>query len=210
MNSVLLADFQFLTRQGIASLIGSIPSFNIVREITDSSKLEEAIDELRPDITVLDISGKDNNLIATLEQIKKKYTGRFLIISNTQNKQSVQRLISIGVKGIVTKDCSKEEITNALIAVSQNNRFFCNKILDLVIEDQNNRMNCDPTSLSPREYEVLTFIAKGNTTNQIADQLFLSVHTVNSHRKNILKKLNVKSPAELISYAIQSGLLKNI
>lgn len=206
-TSVLLADFQFLTRQGIASLIDAIPDFEIVHQISEPNELEEAIERIQPVITVLDISDKDNDLLSTLEKIKQKSEVRFLIISNSQNKQSIQRLLGMGIKGIVTKNCSKEEITSALIAVSQNNRFFCNKILDLVVEDQNSRDNCEATNLTPREYEVLALIAKGNTTNQIADKLFLSVHTINSHRKNMLKKLNIKSPTELVVYAIQSGLV---
>lgn len=206
--SVLLADFQFLTRQGIATLIGSIPDFKIVGEVNKSSELEAAISQMRPDLTVLDISDKDHELISALERIKQNSKVKFLIISNSQNRESIQRLLKMGIKGIVTKNCSEEEITNALLAVSENNRFFCNTVLDLVVENQDERENCEPTNLSPREFEVLTLIAKGNTTNQIAEQLFLSVHTINSHRKNILKKLNMKSPTELIVYAIQSGLVK--
>lgn len=208
ITSVLLADFQFLTRQGILSLIQSIPGFQIVHEVNDSAELEEAINKFQPDITVLDVSGRDNNLLSILEKIKSNSDITFLIISNNPNKESIQRLLNMGIKGIVTKECSEEEITNALNSVRMNNRFFCNKILDLVIEDHDNKID-KHTNLSPREYEVLTLIARGNTTNKIADQLFLSVHTVNSHRKNILKKLNVKSPAELIAYAIQSGLVNN-
>lgn len=206
-TTVLLADFQFLTRQGIASLVQSISGFQIIHEINDSSELKKAIDQFQPDLTVLDIPDKDSPIISILEEIKQHFDGKFLIISNNQNRESVKRLLNMGVKGIVTKNCSEEEITNALNSVSNNNRFFCNKVLDLVIEDQSEKTQREPANLSPREYEVLMLIAKGNTTNKIADQLFLSVHTVNSHRKNILKKLNVKSPAELISYAIQSGLV---
>ncbi len=69
--------------------------------------------------------------------------------------------------------------------------------------------DCEPTNLSPREFEVLELITKSMTTAQIADELHLSVHTINSHRKNILKKLNLNSPAELIVYALETGLVKN-
>jgi DNA-binding NarL/FixJ family response regulator len=206
-TSVLLADFQFLTRQGIASLIQSISGFQIIHEINDSSELKGAIDKFQPDLTVLDIPDKNSPIISILEEIKQKYAGKFLIISNNQNRESVKRLLNMGVKGIVTKNCSEEEITTALHSVSNNHKFFCDKVLDLVIEDQDKKKLVDSANLSPREYEVLMLIAKGNTTYKIADQLFLSVHTVNSHRKNILKKLNIKSPAALISYAIQSGLV---
>jgi len=94
------------------------------------------------------------------------------------------------------------------LVVAQGNRFFCNNILDLVVENPDNEEDCEPTNLSPREYEVLEWITKGKTTAQIAEELHLSVHTINSHRKNILRKLNMRSPAELIVYAIESGLVK--
>ncbi|MFT7031776.1 MAG: DNA-binding NarL/FixJ family response regulator [Cyclobacteriaceae bacterium] len=209
-TSVLLADFQFLTRQGIASLIDSIPGFEIIHQINKSTELKKAIEEIEPDLAILDISGSDKALLTDLKEIKKTSSAKFLIISNSQNKESIRRLIDIGIKGIVTKNCSEQEITSALVSVNKNERFFCNKILDLVIEDQNNKDQIIATKLTTRELEVLKLIATGNKTNQIAKNLFLSVHTINSHRKNILKKLNMKSPIELVAYAFQNGLIKSL
>lgn len=206
-TSVLLADFQFLTRAGIRLLIEGLPDFNIIKQVDDAKELALSINKEKPDIVVLDVSNNDSSLIEELEEIKKKSEPAFLVISNSQNRESVQKLISIGIKGIVTKNCSEEEITNALKAVSQGNRFFCNNVLDLVVKGNNEEDNCEPTNLSPREYEVLKLITKGLRTNQIAENLHLSIHTINSHRKNILKKLNLKSPAELIVYALESGLV---
>ncbi|MEP1095308.1 MAG: response regulator transcription factor [Cyclobacteriaceae bacterium] len=208
-TSVLLADFQFLTREGIRLLIEGLPEFNIVKQVDDAKELALCINQEKPDVVVLDVSNNDSSLIAELEEIKKKPGPGFLVISNSQNRESVQKLISIGIKGIVTKNCSEEEIKNALRAVSQGNRFFCNNVLDLVVKGNNEEDDCEPTNLSPREYEVLKLITKGFKTNQIAEKLHLSVHTINSHRKNILKKLNLKSPAELIVYALESGLVKS-
>ena len=209
-TSVLLADFQFLTRQGIASLIASIPGFQITHQINKPSELKQAINEIKPDLAILDISGSDKALLTDLKEIKKTSSTKFLIISNSQNKESIRRLLDIGIKGIVTKNCSEQEITSALVSVNKNERFFCNKILDLVIEDQNNKDQIIATKLTRRELQVLKMIATGNKTNQIAEDLFLSVHTINSHRKNILKKLNMKSPTELVAYAFQNGLVKSL
>ncbi len=207
-SSVLLADFQFLTRQGIASLINDLVDFNVIAQIEEPKELAESVSRLKPDIVVLDVSDNDTFLIGEIEEIKSKEASSFLIISNSQNKQSVQRLLSMGIKGIVTKNCSEEEITNAIKSVASGNRFFCNTVLDLVVGNED-ADDCEPTNLSPREFDVLRLITKGFKTNQIADELHVSVHTINSHRKNILKKLNLKSPAELIVYALESGLVKS-
>ena len=208
-TSILLADFQFLTREGITNLINKLPEFEVKKHIDDPVHLADAVDEEAPDLVVLDVSNHDDYLVGELEKLKAKSNETsYLIISNSQDKASVQRLLSMGIKGIVTKNCSEEEITNAIKSVAKGNRFFCNNILELVVAGENEEYNCEPMNLSPREYEVLKLITKGLKTNQIADSLHLSVHTINSHRKNILKKLHLKSPAELIVYALESGLVK--
>lgn len=207
-TSVLLADFQFLTRQGIVSLIDSIPDFQISHQISESRELKRAINQIKPDLVILDVSGTDNQLITDLVELKQNSKTKFLVVSNNQNKDSIRKLLDMGIKGIVTKNCSQQEITNALVSVSNNKRFFCNKILDLVIEEQNSEDDIIPTKLTKRELEVLKLIATGNKTNQIAELLFLSIHTINTHRKNILKKLNMSSPTELVVYAINNGLVK--
>jgi len=118
-------------------------------------------------------------------------------------------LLDMGVRCILTKGCSKQEILNAIHSISKGNRFYCNRILDQVMtRSESDEVTCEPADLSPREFEVLQLITKGKKTVDIADQLNISIHTINSHRKNILKKLNLKSPAELIVYAVESGMTK--
>ena len=204
---VILADFQFLTRKGISALIHAIPGMQLVRQVEHEDELEKAIGEVLPELAVVDIHGKENILIPQIERAKTFSDTSFLVISNTQNRESIQRLLNSGVKGILTKNCSEEEITNGLIAVSKGSRFFCNTVLEMMIDSEGEDEDCEPTNLSKREFEVIELITKGKTTAQIADTLHLSVHTINSHRKNILRKLRLSSPAELIVYALESGLV---
>lgn len=208
-TSVLLADFQYLTRQGISSLIKAMPGFDLVKTIDSPEKLVEKTTEINPQLIVIDISDKDKELVPKLRELKETLDSNFLVISNSQTKDSIQQMLSMGIKGILTKNCSEEEIISGLRAVAQGNRFFCNNILDLVVENPAEVDDCEPTNLSPREFEVLELITKSRTTAQIAEELHLSIHTINSHRKNILKKLNLNSPAELIVYALETGLVKN-
>ncbi|WP_436514786.1 response regulator transcription factor [Ekhidna sp. To15] len=208
-TSVLLADFQYLTRQGIASLLKAMPGFDLVKMIDSPDKFVEACTAIEPDLIVVDISDKDRELVPKLKLLKETLESSFLVISNSQTRDSIQQMLAMGIKGILTKNCSEEEIINGLRAVAQGNRFFCNNILDMVVENPEENDDCEPTNLSPREFQVLELITKSRTTAQIAEELHLSVHTINSHRKNILKKLNLGSPAELIVYALETGLVKN-
>ncbi|NQZ78573.1 MAG: response regulator transcription factor [Ekhidna sp.] len=204
-SKVILADFQFLTRKGMAALIQAIPSMHLVRQVMHENELEDTLREVAPELAVVDVHGKEDVLIP---QIAKIEGTSFLVISNTQNRESIQRLLDSGVKGILTKNCSEEEITNGLIAVSEGSRFFCNTVLEMMTNRENDEEDCEPTNITKREFEVIELITQGKSTAQIAEKLHLSVHTINSHRKNILKKLKLGSPAELIVYALESGLVR--
>lgn len=205
---VLISDFQFLTRQGLINLLSAHDDFELLEVVEGQIDLVSKVIELQPDVLILDYKSQDPILISSLKKIMELGATHTLIITNDDNKSHIRNLLDMGIKGIVTKSCSKLEITNAIYSIAQDNRFFCNRILDLVMnaEKQEETVNCDPADLSPREYEVLQLIVKGQKTIDIADKLHVSVHTINSHRKSILKKLNVKSPAELIVYAMGAGI----
>jgi DNA-binding NarL/FixJ family response regulator len=192
----------------MASLIKAMPGFDLIKMVDSSDQLVETVTTSQPKLVVIDISDKDRELIPKLKKLKETTTSSFLVISNSQTRDSIQQLLGMGIKGILTKNCSEEEIINGLRAVAQGNRFFCNNILELVVDNPDKEDNCEPTNLTPREYEVLELITRGKTTAQIAEELHLSIHTINSHRKNILRKLNMNSPAELIVYALESGIVK--
>ncbi|MFY0688050.1 MAG: response regulator transcription factor [Cyclobacteriaceae bacterium] len=206
-TKVLLSDFQFLTREGLIKLIDSTPQLELHSVHEGPEGLLHEVVANRPDVLLIDYQGRDPILISTLKQIVESNATNVLIITNDSEKESIQQLLNLGVRGIITKSCSKQEIINAIESVARHNRFYCNRILEIVMTSPVEQNNCEPTDLSPREYEVLQLITKGHKTVEIADKLHVSVHTINSHRKNILKKLNLKSPAELIVYAMESGLV---
>lgn len=207
--SVFLSDFQFLTQEGFKSLLARNDKFQLVGQEEDWDLLRERLNENRPDVLVIDYRPDESDFVNRLRSIKELGINNILILTSDTKKERVREILKTGVKGMVTKTCSEQEIINSILAVSQGNRFYCNKILDIVMEQSvEEEENCAPTDLSPREYEVLQLITKGQTTTKIADSLHVSVHTINSHRKSILKKLNLKSPTELIVYALESGLVK--
>lgn len=208
---VLISDFQYLTRQGLVHLVSADARFELVGIVESPDHMLRGVLQALPDVVLMDSPGNDPVLLSLLRQLIETQATNVLIITNNEERPHLKTLLDMGIKGIVTKRCSEEEILNAILSVSKNNRFYCNRVLDMLMApsaEPEPVEDCEPTDLSPREYEVLQLITKGHRTVEIADALNLSVHTINSHRKNILKKLNMKSPAELIVYAMETGLVK--
>ncbi len=207
--SVLISDFQYLTREGLIRMIEADPGLSLLGTVDDAKQLIKETSERHPNVLIMDYQSKDPSHIELMKQVIDTESSKLLIITNENKREHIQSLLDLGIKGIVTKSCSKDEILNAIKSVSKDSRFYCNRVLDtLMDQEEEKEINCDPTVLSQREYEVLKLITKGFKTAEIADELYVSVHTINSHRKNILKKLNLKSPTELIVYAMETGLVK--
>ncbi len=206
---VLILDFQFLTREGLIKLTKSTQNFDLVGVLEDEKQCMNQVTQLQPDVFILGYPEHQLDINETLIEVTKMQASKVLIVTNEVEKGHIQNLLSFGVKGIVTKRCSQTEIIHAIESVAKSNRFFCNSILEIVMAPHEEVPTyCEPADLSKRELEVLELIAKGYRTVDIAEKLFVSVHTINSHRKNILKKLNLKSPAQLIVYALESKLVQ--
>ena len=206
MTSVLISDPQFLTRNGLFHLLDNADRFAIemTEDITTVENLSQydiiITDYLQP--YSLDVHEDHYNFLFP------GYSDKVLVISADNDRSRIKEIINMGTPGFLTKDCTPDEILSALEMISQGNRFYCNKVLETLIHiDGNDPNDCVPTTLSSRETEILKLIAGGKSTAQIADELHISIHTVNSHRKNILKKLKLTSPTQLVAYAHEIGLV---
>ncbi|MEM7106708.1 MAG: response regulator transcription factor [Bacteroidota bacterium] len=205
-TSVLIVEPQYLTRNGLFHLLDNLDDLNIdmdenIQFNQDYSSYDVIItDYLEPYTTTIKNGFK--------ESLLEKYTDRLLIISADQNRSRIKELINKGTPGYLTKDCTPEEILSAVEMISKGNRFYCNQVLETLTHvEVSDTDNGTPTNLSAREVEILKLIAIGKSTAKIADELHISVHTVNSHRKNILKKLKLSSPTQLVAYAHEIGLV---
>jgi DNA-binding NarL/FixJ family response regulator len=123
-------------------------------------------------------------------------------------KTNIYKVIELGAISFLTKECDKEEIIGAIYATAKNEKFLCHKVIDIIIEKHmhTDDDNCKAFNLSLRETEIIKLTAKGWTAKTIAGHLFLSTHTVYTHKKNIMKKFKINSSSEMIVYAIQNGL----
>ncbi|HHP7242458.1 MAG TPA: response regulator transcription factor [Cyclobacteriaceae bacterium] len=195
---VYLVNLPFLIRRGITQLSMAVSYEEATQANQDTIT---GFDYQQPHILVL--GGEHNDLIkdSVLRNLQNMGANILLVLDRNQ-LHFARKSLEIGIPGIVTIDCSEEEITSAFKMVASKKRFYCSSIFENVVQKNTT------TSLTPREKEVITLIVKGLSTNAIADQLHVSTHTINSHRKNILRKLNLKSPTEMIIYALENGLIE--
>lgn len=190
---------QFLIQQGLKTLIEGTGHYNAVRTYQHVAEAEDEMALSKQAVLICDylddegISGKISEWINANPQLK------VLVITDDTDNSRIRSLLKGGVQGFLTKSCSQSEIIEALNALYSGETFYCNRVLKALVESN------DRVELSEREMEVVKLIATGSTSFEIADELSISIHTVNSHRKNILKKLKLKSPTELIIFAVEQG-----
>ncbi|MGE0771491.1 MAG: LuxR C-terminal-related transcriptional regulator [Cyclobacteriaceae bacterium] len=206
-NSILIADKQALTLAGLKSIIAELEQFEIVHELLPDEELIDAVERHRPTLLIADYNLAEFISQQKLHELHRAHGIKTLIITSDNNRNRIMQIARSGVLGFITKECSREEIIMAIQSTSRGERFFCHKVLDRVIGATPGNDNCEPTVLTGRETEILGLLAQGLSTQSIASVLNLSPHTVHTHRKNIIKKLSIKSPTEFVVHAIDFGLL---
>ncbi len=210
--SVLHANANVLMANGLNSILnkgGGIDNMTIARNETE---LFDTLATKHFDMVVIDPCAQDHFSIETPHRLKAKYPDlKTLIISDIQTPKTVLSILEKGVQGYLTRQCDEAEITHAIFAIAKGEKFYCNKVIDIILNKSlpTEEDNCEPTALTERESEITGLIAKGYTNKEIGKQLHLSHHTVHTHRRNILKKLGIKSVSELTVYAMNVGLLND-
>ena len=208
---LLLADSQYLIRLGLKSLVARNRHIKIVGESSNTEELLKKVHDLQPDVVLMDYKNSHHFNLEDVKEVKAiSPSSKLLIISSDDDKDNIFKVIEYGINSYLTKECSEEEIMNAIVATAKNEKFFCNKVLDIILAKHLSKEedDCAPTELTVRELEIVGMIAEGHSTKDIAEELCLSTHTVYTHRKNVMRKLNVNSASELILYAINTGLVR--
>lgn len=209
---IVLADPQFVTRTGIKMVLTQVSDFNIISEVKNSSELLKEINGKQVDVIIIDYNVPGYFQLEDLLKIKSlSPKSQIMVISSDHNKSNIYKVLDSGIKNFITKECDSEEIVKAVYATAKGEKFFCAKVVDIILEKHLNARNehGEPFQLSQRETEVVQLIAEGLTGREIAERLFLSHHTISTHRKNILKKLQVNSTSELVLYAIRFGIVSS-
>jgi len=210
-TKILLADDHKIVRDGLRSLIEKQPGMAVVAEAENGRAAVKLARRLKPGVIIMDLNMPDLNGIDAARQIVAELPGtKIIVLSMHADKQFVLGALQAGASGYLLKDCAFEELARALQTVLKHQTYLSPEIAGTVVKDYLEQMctieSAIEAALTPREREVLQLIAEGRSTKETADRLNVSIKTVESHRRNIMEKLNIHSTAELTKYAIRKGL----
>jgi DNA-binding NarL/FixJ family response regulator len=208
--NLLIADDHTMFLQGIVSLLEQEPDINIVGKANNGIEALNIITTEAIDLIILDISMPEMDGIALSKILKKEYPGiKILVVSTHSNVNIISRLIRIGVNGYLLKNAEKSELLEAIHSIILGDNYFSEETKEKYLANQFKieKQVSTLTELSSREKEILILIAHEYNTAEIAEKTFISLNTVNTHRRNLLSKLNAKNTAGLVKYAVENGLV---
>jgi DNA-binding NarL/FixJ family response regulator len=209
---VLIADDHKIMLAGLRSLLEKQTDFEVVAEAENGRKAVQMAQGAKPDIVVMDVSMPDlNGIEATKQIIEILPETRVIALSMHSDKRFVMGMLRAGASGYLLKDCASQELANAIQQVAGGKKYLSPEITGVIIDDlllggSSEDVATAASQLSAREREVLQLIAEGWSTKQIASHLYVSVKTIETHRRQIMKKLDLHSIADLTKYAVREGL----
>jgi DNA-binding NarL/FixJ family response regulator len=208
---LLIAEDHAIVREGIKGLLAGNPAFDVVGEAPDGVEALRMLQELNPDILILDISMPNLDGLSVTKQAKKKHPDlKIIILTIHDGSEYIYQVFKNGADGYVLKEAAYEELLAAIEAVTHDKKFLSPGVSGDVIQRylEHPQTQANPLdSLTPKEREVLTLITDGRSNKEMADLLFVSVKTIEFHRTNIMKKLDIHNQAELIRFGINSSLI---
>ena len=211
---LLLADSNQLIRVGLKSTLSGLVEVHSIVEISNGKQLIDFAQQGGIAVVLIDYTAEGFDINDVIASLRLNPSLKFIGLTYLQSPQTLVDALRGGVMSYIKKDCDLQEISDAVIETAKGNKFFCGKILETIskanldVDDiDHGVLTCDPVLMSDRENEIIVLIAEGYTNDQIAEMLFLSKHTVNTHRKNILFKLGVKNTAGIVMYAVKTQLV---
>lgn len=211
--NILNANANVLMANGLNAVLRKGEGIDNIQTVRSEAQMFTSLKNGDFEIIVIDPGSKEHFSFDSTIELKSKYPHlKILIISDIESPLEVLRVLEKGIQGYLTRQCDEAEVIHAVFAIAKGEKFYCNKVLDIILNKQfttDEIANCEPTALSARENEITALITSGFTNKVIATKLHLSHHTIHTHRRNIFQKLGINSVTELTMYAINVGLISN-
>ncbi len=211
---IIIVDDHKMFRDGIRALLEKEKNIEVVADAKDANELIGILKSLTPDVILMDIDmGETNGIDATVE-VKKSYPDiNILALSMHGEHNYILKMLEAGATGYILKNAGKEEMLTAIISVASGDSYFSREVSSRLIEYLNKpQINIKSTDkeipLTNREIEILKLIAQEYSNSEIAEELFISIRTVDTHRRNLIQKLGMKNTAGLVKFAIRKGLVE--
>ncbi len=212
-KKIVIAEDHTILRDGLRALISSQNNLEVIGEAGDGREAVRIVDNLEPDLLLIDLSMPKMNGIEAIKEIKNQHPDiKIIILTVHKSDEYIFASLKAGANGYMLKDASQNELLQAIQYVLNGKSFISPSISDRVIDAYLNAAPKDTTfsvldNLTSREREILKLIAEGYTNKQIADHLCISLKTVEKHRANLMNKLDLKNTAALTTFAIENGLV---
>ena len=210
---ILLADDHKLMRSGLRVLLEQQPDLVVIGEASDGREAVALANSLKPDVLVMDIGMPNLNGIEAAAQVTQVHPEIAIVMLSMHSDESyVLRALKAGAKGYLLKDSAESDLLRAVHAVGEGKSLFSPAVSKVLLDDYVRKLKRSGTEdpydlLTPREREVLQLVAEGRSNKDVAQLLNLSVYTVETHRSNIMEKLNLRGVPELILYAVRKGII---
>jgi DNA-binding NarL/FixJ family response regulator len=208
---VLVVDDHQLFREGIVTLLFSAENIEVVAQAEDGLDAIEKAKHYKPDVVLLDITMPRMNGIEATKKLKTLMPGiKIVSLSMHSEKQYVKGVLEAGADGYLLKNCTYRQLTDAIQSVYEGKKYLSEDITGMVISGYLTKSSSEASEyekLSVREKEIFQLFAEGKSTREIGELLFISVKTVNTHKQNIMEKLELKSNADIVKYALKNGLI---
>lgn len=206
--TILIADDHKLIRETWTFILNSDPRFEVIAECSNGEEAVELTKTLRPEIILMDINMAPLSGIDATLQIRKVSPGSKVIgVSMHSQPAYAKKMLSIGARGYVTKNSSKEEMIKAILEVEKGNKYICDEVKNIISEQLLEDTQAPSINLlSERELQIIKLIKQGSSSKEISTELDISLKTVEVHRHNILKKLNLKNTASLVNFINNSAI----
>jgi DNA-binding NarL/FixJ family response regulator len=213
---ILLADDHEVVRRGLCALLRAKPEWEVCGEAVDGREAVEKALALKPDVVILDVGMPNlNGLEATRQIIKARPQIRVLILTLHDSDQLVQEVLNAGARGFLLKSDAARDLVTAVEALRNNKIYFTPKVASMVLEGflrhNDNETSVGPSpprsQLTPREREIVQLLAEGKSSRDVAEALGLSIKTAETHRANIMRKLNLHSVSDLVLYAVRNNIV---
>ncbi|HEX7411175.1 MAG TPA: response regulator transcription factor [Bacteroidales bacterium] len=212
---IILTDDHQIVRDGIKAMLSDVPGIQIIAQAGSGKELFDLLRTNNADVIILDIELPDMSGIDICRQIVAVYPEiRILILSMYTGEEFIFKAISEGAKGYLPKNTNREELVEAIRTVAENREYFSPVISEIMLKSyiqkakSKNADSRDITELSKREIEVLRMLAEGYPNMEIAEKLFISIRTVESHKSHIMQKLEIHTTVELVKFAIRNKLIE--
>lgn len=213
MIRIVIADDHTIMRSGLRAVLERYSDMQVVGEAGDGRQAVQSVEQFHPDVIVMDVAMPNLNGIEAARQISTKNPDISVVVLSMHSDESyVLRALKAGARGYLLKDSAENDLITAIRAVSQGKAFFSPAISRMLVDDymrqlQQRGVEDSYELLTPREREILQLLAEGKSNKDIARLLDLSLYTVETHRSNIMEKLNLHGIPELILYAIRKGVI---